>query len=267
MQICIGQFVNCHNLFSGGGKTVLIPGRGLPNYRQTVDSDGNIMFLNEDTGKIDFTLPGVKGVVDLSKLPEGFPLNIISTDITSTTNLKKFTWSHGGTYFGNIMTDAGGFADYTEDIPVGDGPFPGDVTRDEGWYVFNTPSGLTYYGNAYSFTNCANQYNLNPRYRSGHGLARGRTTFNGKWNPSWGLYNTIRMVGAERHANNTDIGFTDDFRFSYTFGAGFTFGYTKWSTSQQSCGEAISAYNLAKTPIHFPIQYFLTQSHIKADIS
>ena len=182
------------------------------------------------------------------------PLNIISTDINSTTNLKKFTWSHGGTYFGNIMTDAGGLAQDSEsdDIPIGDGEFPGDVTRDEGWYVFNTPSGLTYYGNAYSFTNCTNQYNLNPRYRSGHGLARGRTTFNGKWNPSWGLYNTIRMVGAERHANNTDIEFTDDFRFSYTFGAGFTFSYTTWSTSQQSCGEAISAYNLAKTPIHFP---------------
>ena len=182
------------------------------------------------------------------------PSNIISTDITDSLNLKKFTWSHGGTYFGNIMTDAGGLAQDSEsdDIPVSDGEFPGDVTRDEGWYVFNTPSGLTYYGNAYSFTNCTNQYNLNPRYRSGHGLERGRTTFNGKWNPSWGLYNTIRMVGAERHANNTDIGFTDDFRFSYTFGTGFTFSYTTWNTSQQSCGEAISAYNLAKTPIHFP---------------
>ena len=182
------------------------------------------------------------------------PSDIISTDINSLTNLKRFTWSHGGTYFGNIMTDAGGLPEDSEsgNIPPNDGQFPGDVTRDEGWYVFNTPSGLTYYGNAYSFTICTDQYNLNPRYRSGHGLARGRTTFNGKWNPSWGLYNTIRMVGAERHANNTDTAFSDDFRFSYTFGAGFTFSYTSWSTSQQSCGEAISAYNLAKTPIHFP---------------
>ena len=181
------------------------------------------------------------------------PSAIISTDINSLTNLKTFTWSHGGTYFGNIMTDAGGFAGYNEDIPAADEPFPGDVTRDEGWYVFNTPSGLTYYGNAYSFVeNCVQKYNSNPFYRSGHGLERGRTTFNGKWNPSWGLYNTIRMVCAERHANNTDTEFNSGYGLSYTFGTGFTFGYTTWKTSQQSCGEAISAYNLAKTPIHFP---------------
>ena len=181
------------------------------------------------------------------------PSAIISTDINSLTNLKTFTWSHGGTYFGNIMTDAGGFAGYNEDIPAADEPFPGDVTRDEGWYVFNTPSGLTYSGNAYSFVeNCVQKYNSNPFYRSGHGLERGRTTFNGKWNPSWGLYNTIRMVCAERHANNTDTEFNSGYGLSYTFGTGFTFGYTTWKTSQQSCGEAISAYNLAKTPIHFP---------------
>ena len=180
--------------------------------------------------------------------------NIISTNTLDKTNLKKFTWSHGGTYFGNIMTDAGGFAGYNEDIPATDEPFPGDVTRDEGWYVFNTPSGLTYYGNAYSFESCVQKYNSNPFYRSGHGLERGRTTFNGKWNPSWGLYNTIRMVCAERHANNTDTAFNAGYGLSYTFGEGFTFNPLPWNTSQQSAGEAISAFNIKtmESSIYFP---------------
>jgi hypothetical protein len=182
------------------------------------------------------------------------PLNIVSTDITDANNLKVFTWSHGGTYFGNIMTDAGELAIYNESIPTSDGSFPGDVTRDEGWYAFSTPGGLTYYGNAFSFANCINQFNSNPFYRSGHGPERARTTFNGKWNPSWGLYNTIRMVCAERHANNADPGFNSGFGLSYTFGSGFTFSYTTWNQSQQSSGEAISAYNITKMPTssYFP---------------
>lgn len=54
------------------GKTVSIPGRGLPNYRQITNDDGSISYLNEDTRKIDFTVPGVKGyrgVADLTGSP------------------------------------------------------------------------------------------------------------------------------------------------------------------------------------------------------
>ena len=37
------------------GEPVSIPVRGLPNYRQTINDDGSISYLNEDTRKIDFT--------------------------------------------------------------------------------------------------------------------------------------------------------------------------------------------------------------------
>ena len=179
--------------------------------------------------------------------------NIISADIDDPLNLKLFTWSHGGTYFGNIMTDTGDLPADTELTPPSDGAFPGDATPDEGWYVFSTnPSGITYYGNAYSFADCTDQYNSNPRWRSGHGLGRARTTFAGKWNHSWGLYNTIRMVCAERHAYDLDPGFQSVFGERYAFGAGFTFTYASWALSQQSSSEAISAYN-TKTSSHSTI--------------
>ena len=170
--------------------------------------------------------------------------NPINTDIQDLQSLKSFTWSHGGTYFGNIMTDSGAIPQNTESFP-NDGVFPGDVTPDEGWYAFATPSGITYYGNNYSFLlSCPSFYNQNPLWRSGHGPFRARATMNGRWNTNWGLYNTIRMVCAERHAYDLDVGYDAIFGERYYFGEGFTTGYTLWIDSQQSSSEAISAYNL-----------------------
>ena len=60
--------------------------------------------------------------------------NILTTEITPTT-LTNFTWSHGGTYFGNIMTDTGEIPQNNESVPPSDGAFPGDATPDEGWYT------------------------------------------------------------------------------------------------------------------------------------
>jgi hypothetical protein len=123
------------------GKTVLIPGRGLPNYRQIVDSDGNINFLNEDTRKIDFTLPGVKGVVDLTKLPEGFPLNIISTpNLSVPSTLTKgtdtpFTPSPVESYE-PTTTSAGGFDNTGGNVTAGPGVAgPGGTTNVTPGYV------------------------------------------------------------------------------------------------------------------------------------
>jgi hypothetical protein len=176
-------------------------------------------------------------------------VNILGTNISDLSSVKKFTWSHGGTYFGNIMTDAGFIPANSETFTE---PFIGDTTPDEGWFTYKNPSGLTHYGNLYSFTQCTNTYNDTPLQRSAHGLFRGRTTFNGKWSTNWGLYNTIRMVCAERHAYNLDPGYSDVFKQRYDFGSGFSTSYTTWNTSQQSSSEAISAYNSQDLGSYYP---------------
>lgn len=304
--------------------------------------------------------------------------NLLSNQIAATT-VNNFTWSHGGTYFGNVMTDTGEIPTNNESIPPSDGTFPGDATPDEGWYtrkyyesenanttgalygpipafpasfsainqipdefesgllgisydmltvrdrlkiiypapvdplaastnvIFDTTTYVSgkgeftynnyspnktaadcaalgydcnwkqvqiiltrdptdqsttasnalvffranktkfnYYGNVYSFNNCSNEFNSNPIWRSGHGQFKARTTLNGKWNLNWGLYNTIRMVCAERHAYNLDSGFDPIYSQFYTFGSGFTTDYISWNSSQQSSAEAISAFNQIK---------------------
>lgn len=100
-----------------------------------------------------------------------------------------------------------------------------------------------HYGNVYTHNNCSNEYNTKPILRSGTIPFTSRTTMNGKWMTNWGLYNTIRMVCAERHAYNTDPGFPDYSGF-YAFGSQFSTAYTNWIDSQQSSSEAISAYNI-----------------------
>jgi hypothetical protein len=176
--------------------------------------------------------------------------DITGTNIDDNRLLKTFTWSHGGTYFGNIMTDDGFVPGNTETSTE---QFNGDTTPDEGWFTYKNP-GITHYGNLYSFTQCSNVNNDNPIYRSGHGYFRARTTFNGKWSTNWGIYNTIRMVCAERHAYNVDPGYPDNFKERYDFGPGFSTIYTSWVQSQQSSSEAISAYNnnSSNTGIYYP---------------
>ena len=109
------------------GKTVLIPGRGLPDYRQIVDTDGNISYINNETGRVDFTLPGVPGypgVVDLSGNPD---LKLPST-------LTKGT----GTSVGAAQpttTSEGGFNNTGGNVTVG----PGNVTAGPGGTTNVTP--------------------------------------------------------------------------------------------------------------------------------
>ena len=93
------------------GKTVLIPGKGLPNYRQIINDDGSISYLNEDTRKIDFTVPGVEGypgVVDLSGNPDlKLPSTITKGTGTSVGAAQPTTTSEGGfnNTGGNVTVD------------------------------------------------------------------------------------------------------------------------------------------------------------------
>ena len=66
------------------GEPVSIPGKGLPNYRQIIDSDGNINYLNEETRKIDFTVPGIKGYPGVADLTGNPDLKLPSTLIKGT---------------------------------------------------------------------------------------------------------------------------------------------------------------------------------------
>lgn len=324
-------------------------------------------------------------------------INPLSIDPASLSNplsyVWKFTWSHGGTYFGNIIEENGTDTP-PETLPPGSGVFPGDSSRDEGWYTFrrqlaetmggsvsnisvngtrvpvdvsnaqgtsfgitynmltvkdklkifyptpgdplnfniltpvaqtsdfvsgsgflqfsginptntqaNCPSGIScdwstvtlefskdplegnansaanfvyqlpvtyeydYYGNVYSFTQipqfCIDQqstgsidpYGRNPVYRSGHGPFWARTTMNGKWQRNWGLYNTIRMVCAERHAHNSvpNISFKYSYNFGTTFNPNFDQNTEFFGDTDQSSGEAISIFNRVKSPgLYYP---------------
>ena len=81
------------------GKTVSIQAPGIPNYRQIINDDGSISYLNEDTRKIDFTVPGVKGypgVVDLSGNPDlKLPSTITKGTGTSVGAAQPTTTSEG----------------------------------------------------------------------------------------------------------------------------------------------------------------------------
>ena len=122
------------------GKTVLIPGRGLPNYRQIINDDGSISYLNEDTRKIDFTVPGVKGVADLSGNPDlKLPLTL-TKGITTSVGSTPFTPSPVGSYEGvgaaqPSTTSEGGFDNTGGNVTVG----PGNVTAGPGGTTNVTP--------------------------------------------------------------------------------------------------------------------------------
>jgi hypothetical protein len=106
------------------GEPVSIPGKGLPNYRQIINDDGSISYLNEDTRKIDFTVPGVKGssgVADLSGNPD---LKLPST-LTKGTGT-SVTPSPVGSYEGvgaaqPTTTSVGDFSNTGGDVTAGPG--------------------------------------------------------------------------------------------------------------------------------------------------
>ena len=85
------------------GEPVSIPGRGLPNYRQIINDDGSISYLNEDTRKIDFTVPGVKGspgVADLSGNPDLKLPSTLTKGTGTSVGSTPFTPSPVGSYEG-----------------------------------------------------------------------------------------------------------------------------------------------------------------------
>jgi hypothetical protein len=101
-DLTAGQTPSSHpEEFITRGKTILIPGRGFPTYRQGIDTDGNISYINNETGKVDFTVPSVKGypgVPDLSENPN-LKLPFISTKTTDTSvGSTPFTPSPVGAY-------------------------------------------------------------------------------------------------------------------------------------------------------------------------
>ena len=149
------------------GKTVLIPGKGIPTYRQSVDTDGNISYINNETGRVDFILPsvpGYPGVVDLSKLPKGFPNPIVTPNLSVPSTLTKKTDTSVGAYqpVGSderTTASVGGFDNTGGNVTVGPsvaGPGgttnvtpgyipkpevkPGDEFKDSPWEVFD-PTG------------------------------------------------------------------------------------------------------------------------------
>ena len=163
-----GQTPSSHpEEFITRGETVKIPGRGFPTYRQSVDTDGNISYINNETRKVDFILPsvpGYPGVVDLSKLPEGFPVPIVTPNLSVPSTLTKgtdtpFTPSPVESYE-PTTTSVGGFDNTGGDVSVGPdirgaGPGgsvnvtpdfvpkpvvkPGDEFKDSPWEVFVPP--------------------------------------------------------------------------------------------------------------------------------
>jgi len=156
-------------------KTISIPGKGLPNYRQIINDDGSISYLNEDTRKIDFTVPGVKdspGVADLSgnpdlKLPstltKGTGTSVGSTPVTPSPvgayegvgAAQPTTASVGGfdNTGGNLTVGTGGTTNITPGYVPKPEPKPGDEFKDSPFKIFDpnaptkkpivTPGGLT----------------------------------------------------------------------------------------------------------------------------
>jgi len=139
------------------GEPVSIPGKGLPNYRQIINDDGSISYLNEDTRKIDFTVPGVKdspGVADLSgnpdlKLPstltKGTGTSVGSTPVTPSPvgayegvgAAQPTTASVGGfdNTGGNVTVGTGGTTNITPGYVPKPEPKPGDEFKDSPWTI------------------------------------------------------------------------------------------------------------------------------------
>ena len=146
------------------GETVKIPGRGLPNYRQIINDDGSISYLNEDTRKIDFTVPGIKGypgVADLTGNPDLKLPSTLTKGTGTSVGSTPFTPSPVGSYEGvgaaqPTTTSEGGFDNTGGNVTAGPGVDdtirfnpdykpkpevkPGDEFKDSPWGVFD-PTG------------------------------------------------------------------------------------------------------------------------------
>ena len=147
------------------GKTVSIQAPGIPNYRQIINDDGSISYLNEDTRKIDFTVPGVEGypgVVDLSGNPDlKLPSTITKGTGTSVGAAQPTTTSEGGFNNtggnvtvgpGNVTAGPGGTTNVTPGYIPKPEVKPGDEFKDSPWTIASgnpprkpivTPEGVT----------------------------------------------------------------------------------------------------------------------------
>ena len=111
------------------GETVKIPGRGLPDYRQIINDDGSISYLNEDTRKIDFTVPGIKGypgVADLTGNPDLKLPSTLTKGTGTSVGATPFAPSPVGSYEGvgaaqPTTTSQGGFNNTGGNVTAGPG--------------------------------------------------------------------------------------------------------------------------------------------------
>ena len=201
----------------------------------------------------------IVGKYPINLIQSADPFDAVSDDITNNQSLKTFTWSHGGTYFGFALDNAYNIPvnlendDFTcpQSVEMSELGQPELYVRDEGWYAFkdssNVANGITYYGNRETFKSCSDYFNNCPIKRASLIPLYARVGSEKIWRRNWGLYNTIMMVGAELWANKDTNPELNSSLYNFNFGQGFTFSYDQWQTSQQSAGEAISAYNICKS--------------------
>ena len=138
--------------------------------------------------KYDYNGYGFIRPVDMCDNTDSYLMLVALTSLEYN-NRSQFTWSHGGLFFGPLMSQTGQLFESNQQSIS---------TLKEG-YIIN--SGLTLsanisiiQGNSHSICADVRSPDDTPITRaSSHRIQ----SFNGRWSSDWGLYNTIRMTNAE----------------------------------------------------------------------
>ena len=127
---------------------------------------------------------------------DGFPCDVeysyimlVSLDSLSVEERYEFTWSHGGLYFGPMISSSGKIIEEQSE----------SIKNIKEGYILH--SGLTFSENKNiiiqkSFSSCGNKRSLQDTEVE-RATRNTEQNFNGRWSSDWGIYNTIRMVNAD----------------------------------------------------------------------